>query len=427
MCRAESIRTTRLRSQSGLALITALLILSFLSIIGGALLGSTTVDVRIAYNYRTNTQLLFLAEAGIEAGREALRNSANTVDTDLVAAAGVDAVISTSLDLTTLLAADDQPWLPSAVALRATGETLNDTVGDVVGTYHVFLRNDVADGETTTADSNDVLTFVSIARIGDGIKTIEALVKRDAFPPIPAALTINGNVGLFDAANSNLFQIDGIDQAGGGVNEHAIGVISAADDTTVTSAIPANRVNNYTGDGGVTPDVEDISGELSGPLTTVSGLESIVESISSAATDTYTPGFGNSTSIGSIGGASDYRIVVVNGDATVGPGTGYGVLLVRGALSISGNLTWYGLILVIGQGEIHWNGGGNGEIQGGMFLAKTRDTPSVSSPLGDLLPMRGDVIADFNGGGGSGILYNTLTIENAMGRLPYVPMSITEY
>ena len=90
-------------------------------------------------------------------------------------------------------------------------------------------------------------------------------------------------------------------------------------------------------------------------MTTVSGLESVVDSISSAATDTYTPGFGNSTSIGNVGGASDCRIVVVNGDAAVGPGTGYGVLLVRGVLTVSGNLTWNGLVLVIGQGEIHWN------------------------------------------------------------------------
>ena len=73
-----------MKPQRGMALITALILLSFLTIVGAALLTSTTVDVKIADNYKVNTQLLFLAEAGIDAGREALRGSANAINTDLV-------------------------------------------------------------------------------------------------------------------------------------------------------------------------------------------------------------------------------------------------------------------------------------------------------------------------------------------------------
>ena len=268
---------------------------------------------------------------------------------------------------------------------------------------------------------------MSIGTIGNATLTIAADVKKGTFPPIPAALTLNGGVGLFDAANSNLFRVDGVDSAGSGNNENAIGVISSADDTTVTNAIPPVNVANYTGDGGVTPDVADISTDLSGMLETVSGLEGLVSSMSESATDTYTPGFGNSTSIGNIGSSSDYRVVVVNGDATFGPGTGYGVLLVRGVLTFSGNFNWNGLVLVIGQGEMHWNGGGLGEIQGGLFIAKTRDTATASVPLGALRVMRGDIIADFNGGGGAGIVYNTSTIANANSTFPYYQIAVWEY
>ncbi len=63
-----------MRSDRGMALITTLLILSFLTILGAGMLTSTTVDTRISDNYRANMQLLFLAEAGLEAGRESLRN-----------------------------------------------------------------------------------------------------------------------------------------------------------------------------------------------------------------------------------------------------------------------------------------------------------------------------------------------------------------
>ncbi len=416
-----------MRSQRGMALITALMLLAFLTVVGGALLSSTTVDLKIADNYKTNAQLLFLTEAGLDAARETLRVSANDLTTDMVAAAGTDTTLSASMDLATLLATDDQPLLPSSNSLRTTGQTLDNGSGQTIGAYHVFMRNDPAEGQTATTDANDVVTLVSIGTIGNATLTIAADVKKGTFPPIPAALTLNGGIGLFDAANSNLFRVDGFDSAGSGNNENAIGVISAGDDTTVTGAIPANRVSNYTGDGGATPDVEDVSTDLSTSLETVSGLEDIVSSISDSATDTYTPGFGSSTSIGDIGSASDYRVVVVNGDATFGPGTGYGILLVRGVLTLSGNFNWNGLVLAIGQGEMHWNGGGNGEVQGGVFIAKTRDTATMSEPLGALRTTRGDIIADFNGGGGAGIIYNTSTIASANNTFPYDPIAVWEY
>ncbi len=418
------------KSQKGMALITALMLLAFLTIIGGALLTATTIDVKIGNNYKTNTQLLFLAEAGIEAARETLRASANTLDVDLLAAAGGTADdLATSTDLTALLATDDAPVLPVAVGLRTTGQTLTDPDGRTVGTYHVFMRNDAAEGDTTTTDTNDIVTLVSIAQIGSATKTIEADVKKGSFPPIPAALTLNGGIGTFDATNSNIFDVSGFDDAGSGNDESAIGVISAGDDTTVTSEIqgPPDRSGNYAGDSGGTPDVEDISGDMAGMLTTVAGLEDIADSIEASATDSYTPGFGSTTALGSFGSSSDYHVVAVNGNATIGPGTGYGSLMVRGSLTVSGNFSWYGLILLIGQGELYWNGGGNGAIEGGIFIAKTRDAQTVSDPLGPVRATRGDVIADFNGGGGNGIQYDTGEIAAANSSFPYSPISIREY
>ncbi len=423
-------REAVVKSQNGMALITALMLLAFLTIVGGALLTSTTIDVKIGDNYKTNTQLLFLAEAGIEAARETLRASANTLDVDLLAAAGGTANdLATSTDLTTLLATDDAPILPVAVGSRTAGDTLTDPDGRTVGTYHVFMRNDAADGATSTTDTNSIVTFVSIARIGSATKTLEVDVKKGSFPPIPSALTLNGGVGTFDATNSNIFDISGFDDAGSGNDESAIGVISSGDDTTVTSEIqgPPDRSANYTGDTGGAPDVEDISGDLNSTLSTVAGLESVADSIAAAATDSYTPGFGNTTALGSFGSSSDYHVVAVNGNATIGPGTGYGILMVRGSLTVSGNFSWYGLILLIGQGELYWNGGGNGAVEGGIFIAKTRDAQTVSEPLGPIRATRGDIIADFNGGGGNGITYDTGEISKANSSFPYSPISIREY
>ena len=59
--------------ERGIALLTSMMILIFLTLAGGALISSTRVDVQVATNYRTGVRSLFLAEAGIEAGRQQLR------------------------------------------------------------------------------------------------------------------------------------------------------------------------------------------------------------------------------------------------------------------------------------------------------------------------------------------------------------------
>ncbi len=421
------------RNERGLALITSLLILSFLGLIGAALLSATTVDVRIADNYRTNMRLLFVAESGIAAGRAALLAAGEDLNDALeTAAGGAGLPLATSLDLATLVASDDVPLFPTDPTRRAAGHILNDADGNAIGMYHVWLRNDTVDGESNAVDTNRIVTLVSIARIGDATKTIEVVVRRPDFPGVPAALTLDGPIDDFVKGSSNNFFIDGNDQASPPQgSEHAIGVISAGDDAAATTEIQTSpdRSTSYTGDGGATPDVEDISGDLDDALTTVHGLEDYADSYAAIATDSYTPAYGATTSLSSnIGSSSDYRITVVNGDASLGPIAGYGVLVVRGNLAMTGNTDWYGLILVIGQGHLTINGSGNGELRGAIFVARTRDTDrSATNLLGSLLANRGEVYADLNGGGRGGLGYDSSQIDATINALPYRPIMITEY
>ena len=200
--------------ESGLALITALMALGFLTILGGALLTMIQIDTRISHNYVTRTQAHYLAEAGIEVARATLRSSARGLSANLTAAAGADGMLSTSRNLAALLASDDAPLLPEAGALRMDGLSMIDSAGNAIGTYHVFMRNDSADGETATVDGNGVVALLSVGRVGNASRTIGAWVKRGSFPPIPAALTLDGGVGLFDAPDAILFQVDGNDHGG---------------------------------------------------------------------------------------------------------------------------------------------------------------------------------------------------------------------
>ena len=109
-----------MRPNRGVALILALLVLSFLTILGSALLTTATIDVWISENYKTATQNLYLTEAAIDQARDGLRVSANTATQLLTAAAGTDGLLATSPDLTVLLASDDQPL--SCVLVRSGQE-----------------------------------------------------------------------------------------------------------------------------------------------------------------------------------------------------------------------------------------------------------------------------------------------------------------
>ena len=137
----------------GAALILAVMMLSLLSILGGALLTSTTIDIWIGDNYKTRTQALYLAEAGVEQAREELLQSASPLSVLLANASGVDGVLAT---------ADDRPLFSAVFA---------------EGNYTIRLRNDVVDDFLSTTDTNGVVTIVSIGRARGSVSTVEATIR----------------------------------------------------------------------------------------------------------------------------------------------------------------------------------------------------------------------------------------------------------
>ena len=421
-------------TQRGASLITALLVLSFLTVLEAALVTTARIDVLIANNFTTSAQLTYLAEAGLDQARENLRQSSSTTTTILTTLRGADNVLSTATDLPTLLATDDLPYIPSNSALKTKGEGMMDATGRIIGYYHVFLRNDPVDSLGSATDTNDTINILSVASIGSARKSIEILAKKGSFPQVPSALTLDGPMPSFNAPNSGNFFVKGID-FGGGATQSSIGVIVQTPDVaTVTNAIPNNLKGNYEGAGpNSIPSVNNVDPTMAAQLKTVGGLEQTVADLAAVANATYNPACGQQQSVSTpVGSSTNPQIVVVNGDASFsGNSIGYGTLIVRGKLSLSGNFSWYGLILIVGQGDLDWSGGGNGEVQGGIFIARTRDNDRSCSnppnPLGTLRSTRGVVTANFNGGGGNGITLNTARINAGTNKLPYTPLSYREY
>jgi hypothetical protein len=245
----------------------------------------------------------------------------------------------------------------------------------------------------------------------------------------PSALTFDGPAPLYNAPNSNPSGMNGNDRSGSNqlagctvpaqAAKPAIGVVTTGDITNATSGIPANRLNNYLGEGG-TPSVENVAGLLPTNEQSVTNLQNLVQNITKVA-NSVVAGPANGLTAAQLGSAANPQITVVNGDLTLsGSGTGYGILVVTGTLTFSGGWGWRGVVLVVGQGNMQESGGGNNEFDGAVLVAKTLD--AAGNPLATL----GTPVLNWNGGGGNGIFYDSCWINNATAGLTYKVLSFRE-
>jgi hypothetical protein len=92
----------------------------------------------------------------------------------------------------------------------------------------------------------------------------------------------------------------------------------------------------------------------------------------------------------------------VDGDCTLTEGSGF--LVVTGTLTMRGNTNFKGAILVLGTGELIRNGGGNGEILGGITIAKFgRTSGNFEAPT-----------FHTNGGGNSNVQYDSSSLTRGL-------------
>jgi len=271
-----------------------------------------------------------------------------------------------------------------------------------------------------------IYNLTSLAVTKSGART---MMQMEATTPVAGwaslgALTIDGPADpsiLFP--NSQPFVIHGADNNSCAETAEPVHpAIAAYDDPnsptdvssvdTIIDALP--RPDHYTGAGG-TPSVVNVFGGLGETLGTPTGLKSYIDAIHGQATDTY----GNDPSIGSLnlGSSGNPAINYVDGDLTLqGNHTGYGILVVTGTLHFGGNFTWYGTVLTVGDGIVEFSGGGNGQIVGTMLAAKIWDNHTSKN----LLQTNGSPSFSWNGGGGNGILYDHCWATNQMNKIHYV-------
>ena len=264
----------------------------------------------------------------------------------------------------------------------------------------------------------------------------------------PAALTLAGSNVTFTGPGTTDFKIDGQDQTPSCSSWNymvaSIGYTNSyGGDTSRTNILagaqPPGHYLGYPQTWGPPPNVStspnsilDVSSSMQGNWLTPTGLDTIVQNIAKHA-DVVINGDASGSDISSnapMMSPSNPLTIVVNGnlDLNAWYNTGYGMLLVTGTLTYSPTASWKGLVLVIGQGNFVSTASGTGEIDGAVFVAKTRDSS------GALLSSLGQASFSQTGGvsSGKGINYNScwirgsLTTPGAQGPLAYKVLAFRE-
>ena len=262
--------------------------------------------------------------------------------------------------------------------------------------------------------------------------------------PPPSALGLDGPGSSFSPApTSNNYVTSGINGDGPAppavpgcspTSPVSVPAISTGDDPgrlTVVADIPTNRYGNYPGTvpplpALVLPSVinEGPTGgnQLSGQWSTPAQLNSLVATIANGADVTINCAIGTPCS-GSppYGTPTAPQITYVTGDLNFGSTSGAGVLVVTGTLNVTGQSTFDGLVLVIGQGAMSVGGGGDGTFYGAVFLANTN---AHTSPYAQLATL-GPTLMQWNGGGKNGIYYNSCWADIG-NRLHYIVVASRE-
>jgi hypothetical protein len=117
------------------------------------------------------------------------------------------------------------------------------------------------------------------------------------------------------------------------------------------------------------------------------------------------------------------EFTLVNGNATIDGGAG--LLIVTGNLILQGNPNFNGVILVIGEGTINRDGGGNGNVFGSIYVARfARSWPSSENGLPH--PFLAPVFHT-DGGGTANLEYDSEWVQKAKDALGDIVRDIREY
>jgi hypothetical protein len=261
----------------------------------------------------------------------------------------------------------------------------------------------------------------------NAVKKMQVLVSRTMFDFNPrSTLLMRSAADCSDMTNFDIGQSNAKNYSGNDASNPpqsslpVIGTTCAGNNTQAAGVVdnskPSTVTNNPQGKTTVVPDT-DLMPWLKDPDQARALLVDLAAQAKSAGR------YYTTTMPGDVGTIAAPKFTFVDGDASVSDGAG--LLVVTGKLSMGGNASWSGVILVLGEGSLDRNGGGNGDILGAIIVAKFARTWPASEN-GQAHPFLAPSYST-SGGGNSTVQYSSSAVNNAMNSMGSRVLGVSEY
>ena len=427
-------------SERGAALVSTLLISALLLTAGGMLILTTTMSATNTFDASAEMQAYYGAEAGIQASLNVLRG--NTQPNPLFVANPPGGVApENKMDLTKALTRGTSNLAgdptSSGFPLRLSrwisynytpsGSTYADRVAISQGYIPftgVAYSLEVSDPDNTDLAVKKPLRLL-VKSTGYGPrgakKTLSMLVQANGLDiTVPAALVLRGHDNiltnlLIDLGTSGAKTYSGVDNAGLEATKPALAV-SGHDVLTVMAAYATKpgSLSNPKFNVLDLPNDPPPGGTTTVPtpwfLKTAAAARSFLVQAEALANSCAAPGSPcpkrgvilNSLS-GAAGTAANPQFTIVKGDCNLDGGAG--LLIVEGKLYFNGpGPNFNGIILVLGEGQLLKQGGGNRNVYGSIMIARFGATGNFLEPTFEYL----------GGGGSSNLQYDSTAVLDAL-------------
>lgn len=416
-------RVSDRHGEKGAALVIAILLATLLLAVAGTVLLTSGMSSITSIDATAELQAYYGAESGLEASLNVIRGHVQPNGIAGSTRMGFRNAVDPSKsnrnnDSSTV--ARFSAWLnyDNDGRVRPTGANYS---------YSVEVKDpDDPLGTTRNADATYRPKRIQVQSTGYGpngsVKRMEMIVQKTHFDFEPGAMLMlrgseDGSAATitFDIGSSASKFYSGHDRACGTCpGLPAFGVTSFGDLAVANDAITKGATVEDTKTGQVAV------GELPGWLSDADSARKFLNDMQIVARSMgrYYTSFN-----GMAGSTSSPAFTFVNGNATLDGGAG--LMIVTGNLVLNGNPSFNGIILVLGEGTVNRDGGGNGNIYGSIYLARfARSWPASENgqPHPFLAP-----IFHTDGGGTSTLQYDSEWIQKAKDALGDIVRDVREY
>jgi hypothetical protein len=417
----QTRKTSDRHDEKGAALVISILIATLLLAVAGTVILTSGMSATTSIEGTAELQAYYAAESGLEDTLNVLRghvapngipnttrmNFRNAVDP---AKSNHPADDSEVARLSAWLDYDHDDW-----RVTPTAEQYSYTV--------VLVDPDDLDGTKRNDDATYRPKRIQVQSTGYGpkgaTKRMEMIVQKTFFEFDAQAMLLmrgadDGTAMSFDIGDSNSKLYTGHDNATLVGNLPTFGVTHAADKVVADDAITKGAT------------VEEVAtqivpfDEMPSWLQTADNARAFLDELQLAARSMgrYFTSFS-----GFAGTTASPKFTFVNGNATLDGGAG--LMVVTGNLIMNGNPTFSGVILVLGEGTINRDGGGNGNVLGSIYVAKfARSWPSAEN--GQPHPFLAPAFYT-SGGGTANLKYDSAWVEKARDAVGDIVRDIREY